>query len=79
MTTRKHNEFLDADDSEDDQSQGYDSEIEDVKKGGRSSKRRKVESDLSDEDEDEPLENSGVDKVDETKADQEAESKIRKH
>merc|ERR1712230_168457 len=78
MTTRKHNEFLDADDSEDDQSQGYDSEIEDVKKGGRSSKRRKVESDLSDEDEDEPLENSGVDKVDETKADQEAESKNTK-
>ncbi|KAH7410993.1 hypothetical protein BKA64DRAFT_569909 [Cadophora sp. MPI-SDFR-AT-0126] len=53
MTTRKHNEFLDADDSEDDQSQGYDSEIEDVKKGGRNSKRRKVDSDISDEDEDE--------------------------
>ncbi|KAL2070611.1 hypothetical protein VTL71DRAFT_13637 [Oculimacula yallundae] len=51
MTTRKHNEFLDADESEDDQSQGYDSEIEDVKKGGRSPKRRRTNSDLSDDDE----------------------------
>ncbi|KAF8846707.1 hypothetical protein BDZ45DRAFT_666653 [Acephala macrosclerotiorum] len=51
MATRKHNEFLDADESEDDQSQGYDSEIEDLKKGGRSTKRRKVESDVSDNDE----------------------------
>ncbi|KAL5329852.1 hypothetical protein ACEPPN_003372 [Leptodophora sp. 'Broadleaf-Isolate-01'] len=45
MTTRKHNEFLDTEESEDDQSQGYDSEIEDLKKGGRSPKRRKVDSD----------------------------------
>ncbi|CZS89030.1 probable ESF2 Eighteen S rRNA processing Factor [Rhynchosporium agropyri] len=51
MTTRKHNEFLDADESEDDQTQGYDSEVEDVKKGGRNTKRRKVDSDLSDNDE----------------------------
>ncbi|TVY80946.1 Pre-rRNA-processing protein ESF2 [Lachnellula suecica] len=49
MATRKHNEFLDADQSEDDGSQGYDSEIEDLKKGGRSPKRRKVDSDVSDE------------------------------
>ncbi|PVH87443.1 hypothetical protein DL98DRAFT_509709 [Cadophora sp. DSE1049] len=71
MTTRKHNEFLDADDSEDDQSQGYDSEVEDVKKGGRSPKRRKVDSDLSEEDEDELHDNSDEEKKDEKKADQE--------
>ena len=49
MATRKHNEFLDAEGSDEDGSQGYDSEIEDLKKGGRSSKRRKVDSDASDE------------------------------
>ncbi|CAG8961571.1 hypothetical protein HYFRA_00006105 [Hymenoscyphus fraxineus] len=48
MATRKHNEFLDADNSDDDGSQGYNSEVEDLKKGGRSSKRRKVDSDASD-------------------------------
>lgn len=47
MTTRKLNDFLDADQSEDDGSQGYDSEIEDLKKGGRGSKRRKVDSDAN--------------------------------
>jgi ESF2/ABP1 family protein len=47
MSTRKHNEFLDADQSDDDQSQGYNSEAEDLRKGGRSVKRRKVESDAS--------------------------------
>ncbi|CAL3971431.1 unnamed protein product [Diplocarpon coronariae] len=51
MATRKHNEFLDASESDDDQSQGYDSEIEELKKGGRSSKRRKVEKDVSDDEE----------------------------
>lgn len=49
MAARKHNEFLDAEESDGDGSQGYDSEIEDLKKGGRSSKRRKVESDASDD------------------------------
>lgn len=44
MATRKHNEFLDTNDSEDDGSQGYNSEAEEIKKGGRSSKRRKVDS-----------------------------------
>ncbi|KAK0119842.1 RNA-binding ATPase activator esf2 [Cadophora gregata] len=72
MTTRKHNEFLDADDSEDDRSQGYDSEIEDVKKGGgRSFKRRKVDSDLSDEDEGELHDNSEEEKEEDKKANQE--------
>lgn len=60
MATRKLNDFLDADQSEDGESQGYDSEIEDLKKGGRSPKRRKVDSDTDssgeeDEDEDEEL------------------------
>lgn len=51
MATRKHNEFLDLDESDGDQSQGYDSELEDLKKGGRSTKRRKVGSDVSNDDE----------------------------
>ncbi|KUJ16300.1 uncharacterized protein LY89DRAFT_685316 [Mollisia scopiformis] len=51
MATRKHNEFLEADESEDDQSQGYNSEDEDLQKGGRSVKRRKVESDASEDEE----------------------------
>ncbi|TVY17549.1 Pre-rRNA-processing protein ESF2 [Lachnellula arida] len=58
MATRKLNDFLDAGQSEDDGSQGYDSEIEDLKKGGRSPKRRKVDSDTDssgEEDEKEEL------------------------
>jgi ESF2/ABP1 family protein len=51
MATRKHNEFLDTHDSEDDGSQGYNSEAEEVKKGGRSPKRRKVDSDGSEDEE----------------------------
>ncbi|KAG4435510.1 hypothetical protein IFR05_009009 [Cadophora sp. M221] len=62
MTTRKHNEFLDAEESEDDQSQGYNSEVEDLKKGGRSPKRRKVDSDLSDDDQAELDDNSEEEK-----------------
>jgi ESF2/ABP1 family protein len=48
MSTRKHNDFLDADDSEDDGSQGYNSEAEDLQKGARSAKRRKIDRDMSD-------------------------------
>ncbi|PNY29351.1 Pre-rRNA-processing protein ESF2 [Tolypocladium capitatum] len=44
MAPPKRNEFLDAD-SEDDQADGYNSEDE-VAKGGRSGKRRKVDSDV---------------------------------
>jgi ESF2/ABP1 family protein len=44
MAARKHNEFLDTNDSDDDGSQGYNSEAEELKKGGRSPKRRKVDS-----------------------------------
>ncbi|RDL30780.1 Uncharacterized protein BP5553_10125 [Venustampulla echinocandica] len=55
MATRKHNEFLDIDqsDEEGDGSQGYDSELEDLKKGGRSPKRRKVDDQTSDASDDE--------------------------
>ncbi|RYP53316.1 hypothetical protein DL768_001673 [Monosporascus sp. mg162] len=41
MAPEKRNKFLDADESEDDDSQGYDSEAEELRKGGRSAKRRK--------------------------------------
>ena len=41
MAPEKRNKFLDADESEDDVSQGYDSEAEELRKGGRSAKRRK--------------------------------------
>lgn len=61
MATRKHNEFLDADQSDEDQSQGYNSEAEDLRKGSRATKRRKVESDASDDSEDEE-EELGLDK-----------------
>jgi ESF2/ABP1 family protein len=49
MATRKDNDFLDVEDDEDDGSQGYNSEAEDLRKGGRSPKRRKVESDATDD------------------------------
>lgn len=49
MAPEKKNEFLDASDSEDEQLDGYNSE-EDVRKGGRGAKRRKVD-DSGDDDE----------------------------
>jgi len=53
MATRKHNEFLEADASDDDRgSDGYNSEAEDLRKGGRNQKRRKVDSDVSDAEDD---------------------------
>lgn len=47
MAPEKRNEFLDAADSDDEQDLGYDSE-EDLRKGGRSAKRRKIDSDNED-------------------------------
>ena len=44
MSTRKHNDFLEADGSDDNGSDGYNSEAEDLRKGA-SNKRRKVTSD----------------------------------
>lgn len=67
MPAEKRNEFLDIDDSEDEQSQGYDSDADEIQKGGRSSKRRRVleeddhdddEADLSDEEEEKQKEES---------------------
>jgi ESF2/ABP1 family protein len=50
MATRKHNEFLETDGSEDERaSDGYNSEAEDLRKGVRSQKRRKLSSDQSDD------------------------------
>lgn len=51
MPAEKRNHFLDIDESDDDGSQGYDSEAEQPRKG--TSKRRKLSQD--DTDEDEPL------------------------
>ncbi|KAI9745634.1 MAG: RNA-binding ATPase activator esf2 [Claussenomyces sp. TS43310] len=50
MATRKRNEFLEASGSEDeDNSDGYNSEAENLIKGARTSKRRKIGSDASDD------------------------------
>ncbi|RKF74868.1 Pre-rRNA-processing protein ESF2 [Golovinomyces cichoracearum] len=51
MLTRKHNEFLDLDESENDKDTDYESDVDNIKKGGRSLKRRKIEVEQS-EDED---------------------------
>ena len=60
MATRNHNEFLDTRDSEEDESQGYNSEAEEIRKGGRSPKRRRVDSVASEDDADaEALEQDG--------------------
>jgi ESF2/ABP1 family protein len=85
MAARKHNDFLDADQSEDDGSQGYDSEIEDLKKGGRSPKRRKVDSDVSDgeEAEEEEVDEQDIGEMEEpteaanTKSDSKPKSKSK--
>ena len=49
MATRMHNAFLDIDHTDDEGSQGYDSEKDDFRKGARSPKRRKIESKEGDE------------------------------
>lgn len=52
MATRKRNEWLDADGSEDEEDQGYDSQDQEDSRGaltGRSIKRRRVEQDSNDE------------------------------
>jgi ESF2/ABP1 family protein len=82
METRKRNDFLDAGNSDDDGSQGYDSEFEDLKKGGRNPKRRKVESDVSEaEQEDEEHQDDKEDEQedpDDTKDTKEKISRPRK-
>lgn len=49
MSSTNKNHFLDVDESEDDASQGYNSDNE-LQKGGRSAKRRKVQDEGSDDD-----------------------------
>ncbi|RKF56503.1 Pre-rRNA-processing protein ESF2 [Erysiphe neolycopersici] len=51
MAIRKHNEYLDISDSESDEGAEIESDLEDIPKGGRITKRRKVESYLSDDEE----------------------------
>ncbi|ROT41899.1 hypothetical protein SODALDRAFT_326081 [Sodiomyces alkalinus F11] len=51
MAPEKRNEFLEIDDSEDEQGQGYDSDADDIRKGGRSSKRRRILEQNEDDDE----------------------------
>ncbi|KAI2619178.1 Pre-rRNA-processing protein ESF2 [Hypoxylon sp. NC1633] len=54
MASEKRNKFLDADETEDDGSQGYDSEAEQLRKGGRLAKRRKFSDDAPSDEDDEP-------------------------
>jgi ESF2/ABP1 family protein len=59
MSIRKRNEFLDLDESENEGSDGYQSDVLEESKGARTTKRRKVdhsEDEDSDEDLDEPAE-----------------------
>jgi ESF2/ABP1 family protein len=76
MASRKRNEFLDTNDSEDEVgSQGYDSEAEDLRKGARSSKRRKFDSDGSDEEDfDQQSDNESVKEDKEDDNDEDAET-----
>lgn len=90
MASRKLNEFLDTHESDDEGgSQGYDSEAEDIRKGGRISKRRKVDSDASDasdaSDEDlgqdseiEEVEGNDDNKYDESTKSRDATKRLRK-
>ncbi|KAL2880613.1 RNA-binding ATPase activator esf2 [Colletotrichum sp. CLE4] len=79
MAPEKRNKFLDADESDDELDQGYDSEAEELRKGGRSAKRRKVDSededDFSDEEqnvtkdaEDAESDDEGVDRENDAEA-----------
>lgn len=60
MSPEKGNNFLDADESEDDGSQGYDSEAEQLQKGGRIAKRRKLSEDAASDEEDEHSANEDI-------------------
>jgi ESF2/ABP1 family protein len=77
MSTRKHNDFLEAKESDDGRdSGGYNSEEEDLRKGARSSKRRRMSDDESDDDhtDDEFVEPGQAEKSPEPEADNEAHS-----
>ncbi|KAI0006783.1 Pre-rRNA-processing protein ESF2 [Xylariaceae sp. FL0662B] len=64
MPAEKRNKFLEADESEDDGSQGYDSEAEQFQKGGRTAKRRKVSGNVPSDNEDALSGEEEVDKYD---------------
>ncbi|KAI1135080.1 Pre-rRNA-processing protein ESF2 [Hypoxylon sp. FL0543] len=53
MALESRNKFLEAEESDDDGSQGYDSEVEQLQKGGRVAKRRKLSDDVSSDEADE--------------------------
>ncbi|TQS36472.1 hypothetical protein Golomagni_03078 [Golovinomyces magnicellulatus] len=74
MVTRKHNEFLDPDESESDRASDYESDFDNIKKGGRSLKRRKVEVKQS-EDEDSGTEETKEETLEAT--DEKAEKSLR--
>lgn len=80
MATRTHNDFLDINqsDEEGDGSQGYDSELEDLKKGGRSPKRRKVEDQTSDASDDEHGADEDDDASDGAESNKKAKAQISK-
>ncbi|KAI1815369.1 Pre-rRNA-processing protein ESF2 [Poronia punctata] len=66
MPAEKRNHFLDVDESEDDDSQGYNSEAEQIRKG--SSKRRKLDPEAGtdeEDDDDEPLSDDEVEALEE--------------
>ncbi|PSR75753.1 Pre-rRNA-processing protein ESF2 [Coniella lustricola] len=76
MAPEKRNAFLDAEESDDDV-QGYESE-DDLQKGGRTAKRRKLEddSDFDDDDADDLSDNEGsdIDEVKDTQSNKEAKT-----
>ncbi|GKT47374.1 pre-rRNA-processing protein ESF2 [Colletotrichum spaethianum] len=78
MAPEKRNKFLEAEDSDDDLDQGYDSEAEELRKGGRSAKRRKVDSededDFSDEEREAPETGDGASADEDDDADEDAEA-----
>src|SRR5690242_14609410 len=73
MSVDKRNTFLDVDESDDDGGPGYDSEADELRKGGRGAKRRKLdrrndESDGSSEDSSDEVEDHTGDVVQEQEA-----------
>ncbi|CAD6446311.1 1e24f349-4cda-4246-ab39-de6b63b43ac9-CDS [Sclerotinia trifoliorum] len=83
MATRKHNDFLDLEESDGNESQGYNSEAEELKKGGRSVKRRKVEDDQSgdediDQNSDKEEQDAEVDAIEGASKDIESKSKPKR-
>ncbi|KAI1373257.1 Pre-rRNA-processing protein ESF2 [Hypoxylon crocopeplum] len=80
MAPEKRNTFLDAEESEDDGSQGYDSEAEQLQKGGRIAKRRKLSDDIA-SDEDDQLsaeEEVGYDEIKEKENTEQEEDSLTK-